>query len=62
MLGLGFISAAIGKPAPCAATVYLTQTVRFPAPHQHGRQANPVAEVRKIDAEKRQATLNTVLL
>jgi acyl dehydratase len=60
MLGAGFISAAIGTLAPYAAAVYLTQTLRFLRPINVGDTIRAVAEVKKIDAETRQATVSTV--
>jgi acyl dehydratase len=60
MLGAGFISAAIGTLAPYGAAIYLTQTLRFLRPINVGDTIRAVAEVKKIDAETRQATLNTV--
>jgi acyl dehydratase len=60
MLGAGLISAAIGTLAPYAAAVYLTQTLRFLRPINVGDTIRAVAEVKKIDAETRQATLSTV--
>jgi 3-hydroxybutyryl-CoA dehydratase len=60
MLGAGFISAAIGTLAPYAAAIYLTQTLRFLRPINVGDTIRAVAEVKKIDAETRQATVSTV--
>ena len=59
MLGAGFISAAIGTLSSHACAVYLTQTLRFLRPINVGDTIRAVAEVKKFDAETRQATLNT---
>ena len=60
MLGAGFISAAVGTLSSHACAIYLTQTLRFLRPISVGDTIRSVAEVKKIDPETRQATLNTV--
>jgi 3-hydroxybutyryl-CoA dehydratase len=61
MLSAGYISAVLGtKLAPNCCAVYLSQTLRFLRPVKVGDTIKAVAEVRGIDQEKRQYTIETV--
>ena len=61
MLSAGYISAALGtKLAPSHCAVYLSQTLRFLRPVRVGDTIKAVAEVKGIEAEKRQYTIETV--
>jgi 3-hydroxybutyryl-CoA dehydratase len=61
MLSAGYISAVLGtKLAPSCCAVYLSQTLRFLRPVKVGDTIKAVAEVKGIDPEKRQYTVETV--
>jgi 3-hydroxybutyryl-CoA dehydratase len=61
MLSAGYISAVLGtKLAPSCCAVYLSQTLRFLRPVKVGDTIKAVAEVKGIDPEKRQYTIETV--
>jgi 3-hydroxybutyryl-CoA dehydratase len=61
MLSAGYISAVLGtRLAPNCCAVYLSQTLRFLRPVKIGDTIKAVAEVKGIDAEKRQYTIETV--
>jgi 3-hydroxybutyryl-CoA dehydratase len=61
MLSAGYISAVLGtKLAPNCCAVYLSQTLRFLRPVKIGDTIKAVAEVKGVDPEKRQYTLETV--
>ena len=61
MLSAGYISAVLGtKLAPDRVAVYLSQTLRFLRPVKIGDTIKAVAEVKGIDPEKRQYTIETV--
>jgi 3-hydroxybutyryl-CoA dehydratase len=61
MLSAGYISAALGtKLAPDCCAVYLSQTLRFLRPVKMGDTIKAVAEVKGVDPEKRQFTIETV--
>jgi 3-hydroxybutyryl-CoA dehydratase len=60
MLSAGFISAALGtKLAPHCCVVYLSQNLRFLRPVKIGDTIKAVAQVKGIEHEKRQATIET---
>ncbi len=60
MLSAGYISAVLGtKLAPGCCTVYLSQTLRFLRPVKIGDIIKAVAEVKGIESEKRQYTIET---
>jgi len=61
MLSAGYISAVLGtKLAPQCCAVYLSQTLRFLRPVKVGDTIKAVADVKGIDPEKRQYTIETV--
>ena len=61
MLSAGYISAVVGtKLAPDCCAVYLSQTLRFLRPVKIGDTIKAVAEVKGIDPEKRQYTIETI--
>ena len=61
MLSAGYISAVLGtKLAPECCAVYLSQTLRFLRPVKMGDTIKAVAEVKGVDPEKRQFTIETV--
>jgi 3-hydroxybutyryl-CoA dehydratase len=60
MLSAGFISAVLGtKLAPNACAIYLSQSLRFLRPVKVGDTIRAIAEVKGIEPEKRQLTLET---
>lgn len=60
MLSAGYISAVLGtRLAPDCVAVYLSQSLRFLRPVKLGDTVKAIAEVTKIDPEKRIVTLDT---
>ncbi len=61
-LAIGFISAALGTrlPSPDESVIFLSQSLKFPAPMFCGDTITTELEVRKVDHRRRWATLSAL--
>jgi 3-hydroxybutyryl-CoA dehydratase len=61
MLTAAFISTVLGMKLPGPGAIYVSQTLRFKAPVRAGDTVNVRATVIDLVAEKRRATLSTIV-